>query len=75
MPLAMAAGACSTTITIPTSIRQALERYKRSGQSYVDVLLKFMEELPPEEYLDEMERHFRAERRYPLARVLRDAGR
>lgn len=70
----MSASARPTTITVPTAVRQALERYKKAGQTYGDVLLEFMEEFPPEEFLKEMDRRFREERRYPMAQVLRDAG-
>ena len=63
-----------TTITVPTSVRRALERYKNRGQSYADVILEFMEEFPPEDFLAEMERRLRDERRYPMSKVLRDAG-
>ncbi len=70
----MAASTRPTTITIPSEVRRALERYKGPGQTYGDVLLEFMEEFPPSEFLDEMERRFRTEKRYPIAQVLRDAG-
>lgn len=70
----MAASVRPTTITIPTAVRQALERYKKPGQTYGDILLELMEEFPPKEFLEEMERRFRAEKRFPMDQVLRDAG-
>ena len=70
----MAASGRPTTITVPTAVREALQRYKKPGQSYGDILLEFMEEFPPKEFLKEMDRRFRTERRYPMESVLRDAG-
>ena len=70
----MAASDRPTTITIPTAVRLALERYKKPGQTYGEILLEFMEEFPPEEFLAEMDRRFRSEKRYPIERILRDAG-
>ncbi len=70
----MAANARPTTITVPTAVRMALERYKRPGQSYADVILEFMEEFPPKDFLEEMDRRFHTEKRYPIDQVLREAG-
>jgi len=70
----MAAGGRPTTITVPTAVRVALERYKKPGQTYGEILLEFMEEFPPEDFLAEMDRRFRTEKRYSIERVLRDAG-
>jgi len=70
----MAASARPTTITVPMAVRQALERYKKPGQTYGDILLEFMEEFPPAEFLREMDRRFQDEKRYPMDQVLRDAG-
>ncbi|MGP8075714.1 MAG: hypothetical protein ACLP8Y_03120 [Thermoplasmata archaeon] len=70
----MAASGRPTTITVPTAVREALERYKKPGQTYGEVLLEFMEEFPPAEFLAEMDRRFTREKRYPMDKVLRDAG-
>jgi hypothetical protein len=70
----MAASARPTPIAVPTAVRRALEQYKRPGLSSGDVLLEFMEEFPPEEFLREVERRLRAEKRVPLDQVHRDAG-
>ena len=70
----MAGAARATTITIPRAVREALERYKGPGQTYGDVLVEFMEEYPPQEFLEEMDRRFREERRYSMDQVLREAG-
>jgi hypothetical protein len=70
----LAANTRPTTITIPTAVRQALERYKKPGQTYGDILVELMEEFPPKEFLEEMDRHVRSERRYPMETVLRDGG-
>jgi hypothetical protein len=73
-PMAMASSARPTTITIPTAVRQALERYKKPGQTYGEILLELMEEFPPKEFLEEMDRRFRSEKRFPIDQLLRDAG-
>jgi hypothetical protein len=70
----MATSGRPTTITVPTAVREALERYKKPGQTYGEILLEFMEEFPPEEFLAEMDRRYRTEKRYPMERILRDAG-
>ena len=70
----MADATKATTITIPRAIREALERYKGPGQTYGDVLVELMEEYPPEEFLEEMDRRLRLERRYSMDQVLREAG-
>jgi hypothetical protein len=70
----MATDTQPTTITVPRAVRESLERYKKPGQTYGDILVEFMEEFPPEEFLAEMDRRFREERRYPMRDVLRDAG-
>lgn len=70
----MAGGAEATTITIPRAVRHSLERYKKPGQTYGDILVEFMEEFPPAEFLEEMDRRLRGERRYSMAEILREAG-
>lgn len=74
MPSPMATGVRPTTITIPSAVREALERYKKPGQTYGDILLEFMEEFPSNEFLVEMDRRLRREKRVPMDQVLREAG-
>ncbi|MCI4362912.1 MAG: hypothetical protein L3K13_01210 [Thermoplasmata archaeon] len=63
-----------TTITVPEFVRRALKKYKTPGKTYGDVILEFIEEYPSAEFLAEMERRLREEKRYPMEQVLREAG-
>ena len=71
---AMASDAAPTTITVPTYVRRALQRYKKEGQSYSDVILEFIEEWPTEDFLKEMERRERDEPRLTLSELRKLPG-
>jgi hypothetical protein len=58
-----------TTITVPVFVRGALSKYKTQGKPYGDVILEFIEEYPPREFLDEMDRRFREESRISLSEL------
>lgn len=70
----MKAATKATTITVPTFVRTALDRYKAPGQTYADVILEFIEEWPSDDFLAEMERREREERRLTLAELRRLPG-
>jgi len=70
----MPSDSAPTTITVPTFVRLALEKYKREGQSYSDVILEFIEEWPTEDFLKEMERREKEEPRLSLAELRRLPG-
>jgi hypothetical protein len=52
----MASDARPTTITVPTYVRKILDRYKLPGQTYADVLLHLIEEVPTAKFLKHLER-------------------
>jgi predicted CopG family antitoxin len=70
----MTADATPTTITVPTYVRRMLDRYRRGGRTYADVILEFIEEWPTQEFLAEMERRLREEPTIPIEAVLKKAG-
>jgi hypothetical protein len=61
----MGADGQSTTIRVPASVRAALDRYRKPGQTYAALL---------EELVQELERVRRQERRERLRQLLREAG-
>jgi predicted CopG family antitoxin len=63
-----------TTITVPTFVREALEKYKKKGQSYSDVILEFIEEWPNDDFLREMARRERDEPRLTLSELRKLPG-
>ena len=55
----------STTIRVPSSVRAALDRYRKPGQTYAEVL---------EDLLRELDRQYRRERREQMRQWLRESG-
>ncbi len=52
----MAVDTTPTTITVPTYVRKMLDAYRTQGQTYTDVLLRFIEEIPTKRFLEELDR-------------------
>ena len=52
----MVADSTPTTITVPTYVRKMLDAYRTPGQTYADVLLRFIEEIPTKRFLEELDR-------------------
>ena len=63
-----------TTITVPTYLRKMLDRYKEPGQTYTDVLLHFMEEVPTKKFLRELDRISRESQFIDLEELEREPG-
>ncbi len=62
----------STTITVPTYVRKMLDRYKQPGQSYADVLLRLIEEVPTTRFLQRLEKISEEERFIDLGELEKD---
>jgi hypothetical protein len=60
-----------TSIQVHESTRRVLELYKKPGQTYENVIEDFVEQFPPEAFLQEMERRFRESPPLELAEVRR----
>ena len=54
-----------TTIRVPHSVRAALDRYRKPGQTYAEVLADLLEEL---------DRQYRQGRREQLRQLIRDSS-
>ena len=70
----MAIDASPTTITVPTYVRKMLDRYKQPGQSYADVLLRLIEEVPTTRFLQRLEKISKEERFIDIAELEKDPG-
>ncbi len=69
----MAARDPITTISVHTSTMRLLQLYKAGAKSYDEVILRFIEDYPPESFLTEMARRTK-ERIIPAEDVYRKAG-
>ncbi|MGP8078402.1 MAG: hypothetical protein ACLQD8_07530 [Thermoplasmata archaeon] len=60
-----------TSIQVHESTRRVLQLYKKPGQTYENVIEEFVEQFPPESFLQEMERRLRESPPLELAEVRR----
>ena len=70
----MPTDATPTTITIPTYVRKMLDRYKRPGQSYANLIIQLIEAIPSPRFLQELDRIDREEEFVDLEALEKEPG-
>ena len=63
-----------TTIPVKVSTLHALQYYKLGGKTWDEVMIRFMEDHPPEAFLKEMARRAKYERSHPIEELYRRTG-